>query len=103
MGQPSVEATLSRGPASVEEAGRVIASVEGYWGWRGFSLMAVIERATGLLVGRVGPWMPHGWPDIEIGWTIHPAARDAVTPPRPRGRRPAGFSSGDQSRAGSST
>lgn len=72
MTQPGVEAMLGKGPATVETAGRQMATFEGYWALRGYSMLAVEERATRLLVGRVGPWMPHGWPDLEIGWTIHP-------------------------------
>ena len=36
----------------------------------GYGMFAVVERATGSLVGRVGPWYPEGWPDFEIGWTL---------------------------------
>lgn len=70
--QPNVEAFLGPGPASREEAGRHIAMVEGHWDLVGFSFMAVVERSTGTLVGRVGPWQPEGWPGLEVGWTIHP-------------------------------
>jgi RimJ/RimL family protein N-acetyltransferase len=72
MNQPAVERTLVPGPASPEQAGREIAMIEGHWPLVGFSFMAVTERSTGLLVGRVGPWQPAGWPALEIGWTIHP-------------------------------
>ncbi|GGY45885.1 GNAT family N-acetyltransferase [Parvularcula lutaonensis] len=72
MNQPAVEATLIPGPASLAQAGRDIAMVEGHWPLRGFSFMAVEEKTTGLLVGRVGPWYPVGWPALEVGWTIHP-------------------------------
>jgi RimJ/RimL family protein N-acetyltransferase len=46
--------------------------VEGHWDLVGYSFLAVVERSTGLLVGRVGPWQPYGWPGLEVGWTIHP-------------------------------
>jgi RimJ/RimL family protein N-acetyltransferase len=42
----------------------------GHWQLRGFGLFTVIERASGSLVGRVGPWYPEGWPDLEVGWTL---------------------------------
>ncbi|MEL6286819.1 MAG: GNAT family N-acetyltransferase, partial [Pseudomonadota bacterium] len=70
--QPRVEATLVPGPGSLEEAARHVAMVEGHWDLVGMSFMAVIEKSTGLLVGRVGPWFPYGWPAPEVGWTIHP-------------------------------
>lgn len=73
MTQPAVEATLVPGPSSLEQAGRDIAMLEGHWDLVGFSFMAVIEKSTRRLVGRVGPWMPLGWPGLEVGWTIHPA------------------------------
>ncbi|MEM9837525.1 MAG: GNAT family N-acetyltransferase [Pseudomonadota bacterium] len=72
MTQPSVEATLIPGPTSLAQAGRDIAMLEGHWPLVGFSFMAVIEKSTRRLVGRVGPWMPLGWPGLEVGWTIHP-------------------------------
>jgi RimJ/RimL family protein N-acetyltransferase len=42
----------------------------GHWKLRGFGLFAVVERGSGEFVGRVGPWFPEGWPDVEIGWTL---------------------------------
>ena len=29
-----------------------------------------MERSSGDLVGRIGPWQPEGWPGFEIGWTL---------------------------------
>jgi len=37
---------------------------------RGFGFFSVEEKATGAWVGRVGPWMPEGWPSLECGWGI---------------------------------
>jgi RimJ/RimL family protein N-acetyltransferase len=53
-----------------DEAWRDMAFVLGHWELRGYGLFAVVERASGDLVGRVGPWMPEGWPHLEVGWTI---------------------------------
>jgi RimJ/RimL family protein N-acetyltransferase len=33
-------------------------------------MWAVVERATGTLVGRAGFWFPEGWPGFELGWLI---------------------------------
>lgn len=52
-------------------AWRHMATVIGHQQIRGYSFMSVIEKATGKWVGRVGPWNPEGWPEPEIGWTIH--------------------------------
>lgn len=55
------------------EAWRPIAIVPGMWAVHGYGQWIVVERATGLPVGRLGPWAPEGWPDFEIGWSIFPA------------------------------
>jgi len=52
-------------------AWRHMATVMGHKTIRGYSFMSVIEKSTGEWVGRVGPWNPEGWPEPEIGWTIH--------------------------------
>lgn len=50
---------------------RSMAMLIGHREIRGYSFMSVIEKATGAWVGRVGPWNPQGWPEPEVGWTIH--------------------------------
>ncbi|CAN5918775.1 GNAT family N-acetyltransferase [soil metagenome] len=52
---------------------RLMATFLGHWQLRGHGQYAVEERATGAFVGRVGLWLPEGWPGLEIGWLI---ARD---------------------------
>ncbi|NQZ08582.1 MAG: GNAT family N-acetyltransferase [Algicola sp.] len=56
-----------------EEAWRSMAMNLGHWQLRGFGLWAVLEKASGRLVGRVGLFYPDGWPDIEIGWMLNRA------------------------------
>jgi RimJ/RimL family protein N-acetyltransferase len=51
-------------------AWRVMAVVTGAWSLRGLSMFSVIEKSTGDWVGRLGPWMPEGWPGTEVGWGI---------------------------------
>lgn len=36
-------------------------------------MWALIERATGRLIGRAGLYNPEGWPGLEAGWLL---ARD---------------------------
>lgn len=60
---------------SANEAWRGAASVAGSWALRGYSMFAVEEKASGDLVGRVGPWEPAEWPDMEIGWGIFPSGQ----------------------------
>ena len=49
---------------------RSICTMAGGWAIDGFSMFSVIEKATGRWVGRLGPWMPDGWPGPEVGWAI---------------------------------
>jgi RimJ/RimL family protein N-acetyltransferase len=59
------------GQTSGRAAGwRIIALLVGHWHLRGYGQWTVIEKATNLIVGRVGPWHPEGWPGIELGWII---------------------------------
>ena len=49
---------------------RAIMTMIGSWHANGFAMFSVIEKATGRWIGRVGPWMPEGWPGSEIGWAV---------------------------------
>jgi RimJ/RimL family protein N-acetyltransferase len=60
-------------PATRFLAWQGFCSTLGHWHLRGFGMFAVIERETGQLVGRAGPWHPEGWPGFEIGWTLRRA------------------------------
>ena len=33
-------------------------------------MFSVFEKDTGRWIGRLGPWMPEGWPGSEIGWAL---------------------------------
>jgi RimJ/RimL family protein N-acetyltransferase len=57
------------------ESWRAMASMAGSWALNGFGMFSLIEKDTGLWVGRIGPWRPEGWPSTEIGWSVHPAAQ----------------------------
>jgi len=68
-----VMAGLGGGPGmSRAQAWRHMATVIGHQSIHGYSFYSVIEKATGAWAGRVGHWNPEGWPEPEIGWTIHP-------------------------------
>jgi RimJ/RimL family protein N-acetyltransferase len=54
---------------------RSMATFLGHHLVRGYSFMSVIEKSSGAWVGEVGPWFPEGWPDREVGWTLHPDHR----------------------------
>ena len=51
-------------------AWRSFATMIGVWHLKGFAMFSVIEKSSGRWVGRLGPWMPEGWPGPEVGWAI---------------------------------
>jgi RimJ/RimL family protein N-acetyltransferase len=53
-----------------EEAWHHMAEIEGHWQLRGYGLLAVEERESGTLVGRIGFLKPEGWPGFELAWTL---------------------------------
>ncbi|HEX8233629.1 MAG TPA: GNAT family N-acetyltransferase [Caulobacteraceae bacterium] len=57
-----------------QTAWRGFMSMAGSWAMLGFAMFSVIEKESGRWVGRVGPWMPDGWPGTEVGWGL---SRDA--------------------------
>ena len=57
-------------PRSRAEEWRAAASMLGHWQIRGYGFFSIDEKETGEWVGRVGPWMPEGWPGLECGWSI---------------------------------
>ena len=73
-GDPEVMRFLGNGrPMNRADAWRSLAVMIGHWHLRGYGLWAVEEKATGVLVGRVGFWEPEGWPAFEVGWTLRRA------------------------------
>ncbi|MEO1135590.1 MAG: GNAT family N-acetyltransferase [Pseudomonadota bacterium] len=72
MGEPAVAKTLTPDgvPQSRQDRWRQFASYLGHWQMRGFGWFSVLEKDTGQWAGRVGPWMPDGWPGLECGWSI---------------------------------
>lgn len=49
---------------------RALMTMIGAWHANGFAMFSVYEKASGRWVGRLGPWMPDGWPGTEVGWAI---------------------------------
>jgi RimJ/RimL family protein N-acetyltransferase len=62
------------GPQDRATAWRQIAIFMGHREMRGWTNSAVIERATGRLIGRGGLWQPDGWPGVELGWILERAS-----------------------------
>jgi RimJ/RimL family protein N-acetyltransferase len=59
-------------PLDRAETWRQIALFIGHMQLRGYSALAIEERATGEFLGRSGPWFPEGWPMLEVGWVVDP-------------------------------
>ena len=51
-------------------AWRTMMTMAGAWYLRQPSMFSVVEKASRRWVGRLGPWMPDGWPGPEVGWSI---------------------------------
>jgi RimJ/RimL family protein N-acetyltransferase len=60
------------GPIPRALSWRTLMTMIGAWHAQGFAMFSVFEKSTGRWVGRLGPWMPEGWPGSEIGWAIVP-------------------------------
>ena len=52
-----------------------IAEKRAHQAFHGFSIWAVVERATGEVVGDTGLQMLEGGPDVEVGWRMAPDRR----------------------------
>ena len=50
-------------------------TMAGAWSLTGVAMFSLIERSSGLWLGRIGPWRPLGWPGTEVGWGLHPDAQ----------------------------
>ncbi|MEM0988817.1 MAG: GNAT family N-acetyltransferase [Pseudomonadota bacterium] len=66
----SERAQFVGGPMDPEQTWRTLALEIGHWALRGYGRFAVTEKASGRMVGVIGPWNPHGWPEPEIGWDL---------------------------------
>lgn len=53
---------------------RAICMMAGMWALTGEGMFSLIEKSTGLWLGRIGPLHPYGWPGREVGWSLHPDA-----------------------------
>ncbi len=65
---------IRAGALSRADAWWQLARYLGHWQLRGYGLWAVVERASGRLVGHLGFLEPEGGHGFEMGWAL---ARDA--------------------------
>lgn len=70
MADPEVMTFIGGQPMSRDDAWRAMATFVGHDQLRGWSNNALIDKATGRLLGRCGLWQPEGWPGLEVGWTL---------------------------------
>jgi RimJ/RimL family protein N-acetyltransferase len=70
-GDPEVMRHMGDGrPLTRAATWRTMALFLGHWALRGYGQWALVEKATGRLVGRAGLWNPDGWPGLEVGWLL---------------------------------
>jgi len=70
LADPEVVRFVGHEPATREDAWRIMALGLGHERLRGWTNNAVVEKATGRLLGRCGLWQPEGWPGLEVGWLL---------------------------------
>jgi RimJ/RimL family protein N-acetyltransferase len=58
------------GPQERPAAWRGMMSMAGAWALEGYAMFSVLDRETGQWLGRIGPWVPEGWPGTEVGWAL---------------------------------
>ncbi len=58
------------GPQARSQAWRGFMQIAGAWSMAGYSMFSVIEKSTGLWIGRIGPWVPADWPGTEVGGSL---------------------------------
>jgi RimJ/RimL family protein N-acetyltransferase len=70
MADSQVCGFLGHDPLTREDSWRSMALLLGHERLRGWTINAVVEKASGRLLGRCGLWFPEGWPGLEVGWTF---------------------------------
>ncbi|MEV0402115.1 GNAT family N-acetyltransferase [Actinoallomurus sp. NPDC050550] len=71
LADPQVSGGLAESVGtSPADAWRSLAMFIGHREIRGYSHWALVEKATGRFVGRAGPWQPHGFPGLGVGWCL---------------------------------
>lgn len=66
----SPQADFVGGHKNAIDTWNTILSRLGHWAVRGYGFWHLEDQATGQYVGRCGLYMPLGWPEPEIGWSL---------------------------------
>ena len=53
-----------------DDTWRTMAAFIGHWQLRAYGPYAVEAKASGKVLGHVGLWYPHAWPEPEIMWSL---------------------------------
>ncbi|HKY22766.1 MAG TPA: GNAT family N-acetyltransferase [Vicinamibacterales bacterium] len=59
----------------IEVALRNVSRMRDHWELRGYGQWAVVEKATGDVIGCVGLHYLERWPEIDLSWIVHRARR----------------------------
>lgn len=71
---PEVMRYIHAGPLTRDQAWWNLARYVGHWHLRGYGMWAVVERASGEVIGHIGFLNPEGGRGFELGWAL---CRDA--------------------------
>jgi len=76
FGDPTVMRYVGeeRRPLRADGVRALAAASDAHWDEHGFGLLAIVERATGRLVGEAGLQFLEAGPDVELGYTLARAA-----------------------------
>lgn len=70
------QVTLLEPPGGLALARKNTADMVRQWEQRGYGFWAVVEKATGEVIGCVGFYHPQRpWPGVDLGWVIHRSRR----------------------------
>lgn len=65
------QVTLTEPVGGIDVGLRNVARMTRHWESRGYGQWAVVEKATGEVIGCVGFFHPEGWPGVDLGWIVH--------------------------------
>jgi RimJ/RimL family protein N-acetyltransferase len=66
------QVTLLEPPGGLDLALKNTSDMRRQWETRGYGQWAVVEKATGEVIGCVGLYHPQRpWPGVDLGWVVH--------------------------------